>query len=75
MVESRGFVDLNPYSGTSLVVHWLRLCASYGGGPGLIPGQGTRSRLLQLRILHVATKTEDPGCRSKYPAQPNKYIK
>ena len=24
--------------GTSLVVQWLRFCASSGGGPGLIPG-------------------------------------
>ena len=71
-VESRGFVDLNPCSGTFLVVHWLRLCASDGGGPGSIPGQGTRCHMLQLRILHAATKIEDTGCCSKYPAQPNK---
>ena len=42
--------------GTSLVVQWLRLCAPNAGGPGSIPGQGTRSctwqrrsRVLQLR--------------------------
>jgi hypothetical protein len=28
--------------GTSLVAHWLRLCAPTAGGSGLIPGQGTR---------------------------------
>ena len=28
--------------GTSLVVQWLRLCASTAGGAGLIPGQGSR---------------------------------
>ena len=28
--------------GTSLVVQWLRLCASNAGGAGLIPGQGSR---------------------------------
>ena len=27
--------------GTSLMVQWLRLCASNAGGVGLIPGQGT----------------------------------
>ena len=27
---------------TSLVVQWLRLCASNAGGMGLIPGQGTK---------------------------------
>ena len=31
------------YTGTSLVVQWLRVCASSAGAPGSIPGQGTRS--------------------------------
>ena len=31
--------------GTSLVVQWLRLRAPNAGGPGLIPGQGTRSHM------------------------------
>ena len=30
------------YIGTSLVVQWLRLCASNAGGMALIPGQGTK---------------------------------
>ena len=38
------------------MAEWLRLCASSAGGMGLIPGQGTRSHLLQLKILHAATK-------------------
>ena len=29
--------------GTSLVVQWLRLCASTAGGTGLIPGQETKT--------------------------------
>ena len=37
--------------GTSLVVQWVRLCAPNAGGPGLILGQGTRSR------MHATTKT------------------
>ena len=36
-------------TGTSPVVQWLRLHAPNAGGPGLIPGRGTRSRMLQLR--------------------------
>ena len=28
------------------------------GGLGSIPGQGTRSHMLQLKILHAATKTQ-----------------
>ena len=35
--------------GTSLVVQWLRLRVPNAGGPGLISGQGTRSRMLQIR--------------------------
>ena len=49
--------------GTSLVVQWLRFRAPDAGGLGLIPRQGTRSHMPQLRvhmsqlkILHVATK-------------------
>ena len=38
-------------SATSLVVQWLKLCASNTGGSGLIPGQGTRSHMGQLRAL------------------------
>ena len=51
--------------GTSLVVQRLRLCTPNAGGLGSIPGQGTRSHILQLRvrmpqlkILHAATKTQ-----------------
>ena len=57
---------------TSQVVQWLRLHAPNAAGLGLIPGQGTRSCMLQLRvhmpqlkipnattkkILHATTKT------------------
>ena len=40
--------------GTSLVVQWLKLRAPNTGGPGSIPGQGTRSHVVQLR--HSAEK-------------------
>ena len=50
--------------GASLVVQWLRLRAPNAGGPGSIPGQGTRSHVpqlsvpvQQLKIPHAATKT------------------
>ena len=36
--------------GTSLVVQWLRPCAPNAAGPGLIPGQGSRSHMLQLGL-------------------------
>ena len=49
---------------TSLVAQWLRLHTPNAGGLGLIPGQGTRSCMLKLRvgmshlkIPHVARKS------------------
>ena len=46
--------------GTALVVPWLRHRAPNAGGPGLIPGQGTRSHTLQVRIRMPQLKTENP---------------
>ena len=43
---------------TFLVVQGLTLHAPNAGAPGLIPGQGTRSHMLQLKILYAATKTQ-----------------
>ena len=39
--------------GTPLMVQWLRLCAPNAEGLGSIPGQGTRSYMLQLRSSAV----------------------
>ena len=47
--------------GLSPVVQWLRLCAPNAGGLGSIPGQGTRSHMLQLRV-HVPQLKKDPAC-------------
>ena len=33
-----------------MMVPWLRLHLPNAGGPGLFPGQGTRSHMLQLRV-------------------------
>ena len=40
-----------------IVARWLRLCVPSTGGLGLIPGLGTRSHMVQRKILHAATKT------------------
>ena len=65
--------------GTSLVVQWLRFCASSGGGPGSIPGQGTRSHMLWLRvhmlklkILHATAKTQHKKKKKKKKFKENK---
>ena len=52
--------------GTSPVVQWPRLQAPNTGGPGSVFGQGTRSHMLQLKVLRAATKTRH--------CQINKYI-
>ena len=41
---------------TNLVVQWLRLHARSAGGLGLIPGQGTRSHMPQLRVQMLQLK-------------------
>ena len=40
------------------MIQQLRFGAPNAGHPGLIPGQGTRSRMPQLKIPHAATKTQ-----------------
>ena len=46
--------------GTTLVVQWLRLHTPNAGGPSLIPDQGPRSHMQQLKSSHVEIK--DPAC-------------
>ena len=52
--------------GTSLVVQWLGLCAPNSGGLGSIPGQETRSHMVQLRVCM-------PQLRPGAAEQINKY--
>jgi len=59
------------YAVNSLILLKRRTCWDFPGGPvfktsrsqckrlGLIPGQVTRSQMLQLQILHVSTKAKD----------------
>ena len=54
------------------MVQWLRLRSPNAGGLGWIPGQGTRSRMPQLRacipqLKDPAHGNEDPGCRNERP--------
>ena len=51
------YVFIKNFLGTSLVVQWLRLCAPNAGGPGSLPSQGTRSHVLQQKILCAPNKT------------------
>ena len=44
-------VNKNQPPGTSLVVQWLRLLTPKAEGWGSIPGRGTRSHMLQLRVF------------------------
>ena len=49
------FLKLSP--GTSPVLQWLRLHAPNAGGPGSIPGQGTKIPHAATKILRATTKT------------------
>ena len=42
-------MSLRQTLGISLVDQWLRLHTPNAGNPGSIPGQGTRSHMLQIR--------------------------
>ena len=44
--------------GTFLVAQWLRLCTPKAGSLGSVPGQGTRSPMLHLKIPRATTKTQ-----------------
>ena len=46
------------------MVQWPRQYDPVAGSLGSIPGQGTRSNMVQLKMLHVATKMEDLVCGS-----------
>ena len=50
------FFKLKIQSGTSLV-QWLRLLTPNAVGPGLITDQGTRSHVMQLRVLEKEMAT------------------
>ena len=58
------FSAIKRNEGTSLVAQWLRHCTPNAGGPGLIPGQGTRSHVHDAtKSLHATTK--EPTCRNQ----------
>ena len=42
----------------TLVVQWLRSHVPNARRPGSMPGQETRPHMLQLKILHAATRTQ-----------------
>ena len=48
LVNSGEIASVKNHLETFLMVQWLRLCAPSTGGPGLIPGQGTRPHMVQL---------------------------
>ena len=57
--------------GTSLTVQRLKLLIPNAGSLGLIPGWGTRSHVLQLKILPATTKT---WCSQVWCQNINKYF-
>ena len=52
---------------TSLVVEWLRIYAPNAGAQSLIPGQGTRAHMAELKRFCMSQKEkkiEDPMCHN-----------
>ena len=47
------------------MVRWLRICALNEEGPGWTPGSG--NHMLQLQILHAATKKNPDAATKKKP--------
>ena len=47
--SSKSVFALKALPGIFLVVQWLRFCIPNAGGPGSVPGQRTRSHMLQPR--------------------------
>ena len=69
----------NSVHGTSLVVQWLSLLAVNAEGPGSMPGQRTRSHMLQLTIHmpqlkspRATVKIKDLKCCNLDLVPPNK---
>ena len=58
------------------MVQWLRLHAPNAGGLSLIPGQGNRSHMPQLKdaACHNLKRQKDPVCRKKALAQANNFF-
>ena len=60
-------------TGTSLVVQWLRLHAPNAGGLGSIPGQGTRSHMLQLGTHTTSKRSLSTMTNSRHAAMKTQY--
>jgi len=55
------------------MVQWLRFYTPSAEGLSLIPGQETRSRMLQPKIPHATSKIKDLMC-CHAQKQPNEYF-
>ena len=56
-----------------MMIQWLRLHSLNAGGWGSIPSQGTRSHLLQLKILHATTQSSHAAAKICH-SQGNKFM-
>ena len=61
-------------SGSSLVIQSLRFHPPTAGSPGSIPGQGTRSHMLQLRVHKLEWDILSATFKTQH-SQINKYLK
>ena len=56
-----------------LTVQWLRFCAPNAGSPGSVPSQGTRFRMLQLRLGIAKKKKKPPRNKTNTWVLPKSY--
>ena len=71
MLSSKVFSEIL-WLGASLVVQWLTFLTPNAGSLGSIPGQGTRSHVLQLRALMLQLKSHTRQQKLKISRVPTK---
>ena len=71
MLSSKVFSDIL-WLGASLEVQWLTFLTPNAGSPGSIPGLGTRSHMLQLRVLILQLRFHMQQQKLKISCAPTK---
>ena len=56
------------------MVQWLKLCTLNAGGPGSIPGQGTRSHMSELRVCRLQLKISSAITKTQHGQKKKIYV-
>ena len=71
-MDGSPLVVRNNDSGAFLVVQWLRFHTPNAGGPGSIPGGGTKSHMPQLSVHMLQIKKPSAAMKTEYSQIKNK---